>query len=62
MRRITSLIFCLLLTGKIVAQPPSTSGQSTQKPKVVIGLVVENMRPDYIHRYWDKFGPDGFKK
>lgn len=62
MRRITSLIFCLLLAGKIIAQPPSTSGQSTQKPKVVIGLVVENMRPDYIHRYWDKFGPDGFKK
>jgi hypothetical protein len=24
--------------------------------------VVENMRPDYIQRYWNKFQPDGFKK
>ncbi len=32
------------------------------KPKVVIGIVVENMRPDYIQRYWDKFQPNGFKK
>jgi hypothetical protein len=32
------------------------------KPKVVVGIVVENMRPDYIQRYWDKFQPDGFKK
>lgn len=31
-------------------------------PKVVIGIVVENMRPDYVQRYWDKFNSDGFKK
>lgn len=29
---------------------------------MVIGLVIENMRPDYIHRYWNKFDTDGFKK
>jgi len=32
------------------------------KPKVILGIVVENMRPDYIQRYWNKFGEDGFKK
>ncbi len=32
------------------------------KPKVVIGIIVENMRPDYIQRYWDKFQQNGFKK
>ncbi|MBN1986755.1 MAG: alkaline phosphatase family protein, partial [Prolixibacteraceae bacterium] len=32
------------------------------QPRVVIGIVVENMRPDYIQRYWSKFGNDGFKK
>ena len=36
-------------------------GNQTQ-PKVVIGIVVENMRPDYIQRYWNKFQPNGFKK
>jgi predicted AlkP superfamily pyrophosphatase or phosphodiesterase len=33
-----------------------------KKPKLVVGLVVENMRPDYIQRYWSKFGEEGFKK
>jgi hypothetical protein len=29
---------------------------------VVVGIVVENMRPDYIQRFWNKFQNDGFKK
>ncbi len=33
-----------------------------EKPKIVIGIIVEQMRYDYIERYWDKFGEDGFKK
>ena len=48
----------LLIPGKSFAQP----SQNFKKPKVVIGIVVENMRPDYIQRYWDKFGANGFKK
>jgi predicted AlkP superfamily pyrophosphatase or phosphodiesterase len=32
------------------------------RPKLVLGIVVENMRPDYIQRYWDKFQPNGFRK
>ncbi len=32
------------------------------RPKVVVGIVVENMRPDYIQRFWNKFGENGFKK
>ena len=41
------------------AQPLKTG---FKKPKVVIGIVVENMRPDYIDRFWDRFGDNGFKK
>ena len=36
--------------------------RSKKPPKVVIGIVVENMRPDYIDRYWNTFGYDGFRK
>ncbi|HOY38621.1 MAG: alkaline phosphatase family protein [Bacteroidales bacterium] len=32
------------------------------KPKLVVGIVVEQMRYDYLTRYWDKFGENGFKK
>ncbi len=33
-----------------------------QKPKLIVGLVVDQMRNDYIYRYWDRFGEGGFKK
>jgi predicted AlkP superfamily pyrophosphatase or phosphodiesterase len=32
------------------------------KPKLVVGIVIDQMRYDYIFRYWDKFGNDGFKR
>ena len=35
---------------------------SAAAPRLIVGLVVENMHPDYIDRYWDKFGEDGFKR
>ena len=44
--------------GFLFAQP----GANSSKPKVVIGIVVENMRPDYIQRYWNMFQPNGFKR
>ncbi|WP_426058519.1 alkaline phosphatase PafA [Hymenobacter sp. B1770] len=32
------------------------------RPKLVVGIVVDQMRYDYIYRYWSKFGNDGFKR
>lgn len=32
------------------------------KPKLVVGIVIDQMRYDYIFRFWDKFGNEGFKK
>ncbi|MCG6188870.1 alkaline phosphatase family protein [Maribellus maritimus] len=57
------VIFILLITSwfanPLMAQ--STTGVQSQ-PKVAVGIVVENMRPDYIQRYWNKFQSNGFKK
>jgi predicted AlkP superfamily pyrophosphatase or phosphodiesterase len=33
-----------------------------EKPKLVITLVVEQMRNDYLQRYWDKMGNNGFRR
>ena len=33
-----------------------------QKPKLVVGIVVDQMRVDYLSRYESKFGEGGFKK
>ncbi len=32
------------------------------RPKLIIGIVVEQMRYDYIERYWEKYESGGFKK
>ncbi|TBW27401.1 alkaline phosphatase PafA [Gramella sp. KN1008] len=32
------------------------------KPKLVVGIVVDQMRYDYLTRFWNKFGEDGFKR
>ena len=32
------------------------------KPKLVVGIVVDQMRYDYIYTYWDKLSANGFKK
>jgi len=57
-----SFLFSLFFIGFAAAQAPSNYTINAQKPKVVIGLVVENMRPDYVQRYWNKFQANGFKK
>lgn len=31
-------------------------------PKLVIGIVIDQMRYDYLYRYWDKYGDGGFKR
>lgn len=40
------------------ADPAPTSLQ----PKLVVGIVVDQMRYDYLYRYWNDYGNDGFKK
>ncbi len=31
-------------------------------PKLVVGIVVDQMRTDYLYRYWNNFGEGGFKR
>lgn len=33
-----------------------------QQPKLVVGIVVDQMRYDYLFRFYDKYGNGGFKK
>jgi predicted AlkP superfamily pyrophosphatase or phosphodiesterase len=37
-------------------------GQSKARPKIVIGIVVDQMRWDYLYKFRDRFGNDGFKR
>ena len=33
-----------------------------KRPKLVVGIVVDQMRPDYLTRFYDQLGDGGFKK
>jgi len=54
------IVLVFIFSHSVTAQPNNET--QDKKPKVVIGIVVENMRPDYIDRFWNKFQPNGFKK
>ena len=36
--------------------------KNNKKPKLVIGIVIDQMRYDYLTRFADKYGEDGFKR
>ena len=56
------LIFILISVFSNPVSAQRKKEKQVNKPKVVIGIVVENMRPDYIQRFWNKFEANGFKK
>ncbi len=56
------LLFILISVFSTPVSAQRKTNPTIDKPKVVIGIVVENMRPDYIQRYWNKFQSKGFKK
>ncbi len=39
-----------------------SSFSKIERPKLVVGLVVDQMRWDYLSYYYDKYGEDGFKR
>jgi predicted AlkP superfamily pyrophosphatase or phosphodiesterase len=53
MRKIIVALFCLTGFIKTTAQ---------DKPKLVVGIVVDQMRQEYLYRFEKKFGNGGFKR
>ncbi|WP_299106954.1 alkaline phosphatase PafA [uncultured Tenacibaculum sp.] len=58
MRKISifTLIFSVLFSACKIEQKTST------KPKLVVGIVVDQMRYDYLTRFQNKYGEGGFKR
>ena len=55
----------LVLSVSFVIQQTSAQQPGripSENPKLIIGIVIEQMRSDYISRFWDKFGEGGFKR
>ena len=55
------LLFTVAMTMCVV-QATMAHTSFGERPKLVVGIVVDQMRWDYLGRYYDKFGDDGFKR
>ncbi len=52
----------LLITLFAIVAFQLTALSQSAKPKLVVGIVVDQMRQDYLLRFADKYGDDGFKR
>ncbi|MGI8600599.1 MAG: alkaline phosphatase family protein [Chitinophagaceae bacterium] len=57
MKRSVFFVPLLLLIQLLLVQK-----MNAQKPKLIVGIVVDQMRWDYLYRYSDRYGNEGFKR
>ncbi len=62
MKKILSTLILIVVAISTIAQTTKPLVKPISKPKLVVGIVIDQMRYDYIYRFWDKYGNDGFKK
>lgn len=56
---LTFLAICLAFGSCLLGQKPK---ENNPVPKLVVGIIVDQMRNDFIYRYWDRFSAGGFKR
>ena len=54
---IAFLCLSLFIFGNVCAQ-----NKHNKKPKLIVGIVIDQMRYDYLTRFADKYSEDGFKR
>lgn len=66
MRHIFQFLFITFLASSVSAQEEQRDFDASvdlrAHPKLVVGVVVDQMRYDYLTRFWDRFGEDGFRR
>jgi predicted AlkP superfamily pyrophosphatase or phosphodiesterase len=63
MKKIIFINILLLLTSSMLfAQKDKVQKMQLERPKLVVGIVVDQMRWDYLYRYYDKYETGGFKR
>lgn len=53
------IYICILLSMSVLKAQDNTA---LNRPKLVVGIVVDQMRWDYLYRYYERYGNDGLKK
>jgi predicted AlkP superfamily pyrophosphatase or phosphodiesterase len=56
------VVLLFLLSIFIFSISDELKGQNEKSPKLVVGIVIDQMRYDYLYRYWDQYSENGFKR
>jgi predicted AlkP superfamily pyrophosphatase or phosphodiesterase len=57
------LLLLLFVSHTVFSQVSSPVKNSVKRPKLIVGIVVDQMRWDYLYRYYDRYAPNGgFKR
>jgi predicted AlkP superfamily pyrophosphatase or phosphodiesterase len=49
-------------TAKLKSQQTVTGTKQISRPKLVVGMVIDQMRWDYLYRYYNRYSSGGFKR
>lgn len=60
--RLKFLLFFCCLSSFFGAIAQQSLPDQLQRPRLVIGIVVDQMRWDFLYRYYDQYGEGGFKR
>jgi len=60
----TSIIFLAVIISLVqcTRKDGVHTGERSKHPRLVVGIVIDQMRYDFLYRYWDKYGNGGFKR
>jgi predicted AlkP superfamily pyrophosphatase or phosphodiesterase len=61
LKKIISILL-IAFCAQAVGQTKPVNSAGVPRPKIVIGLVIDQMRWDYLYRYYDRYQSNGFKR
>lgn len=56
------LTISLILVSTSAFSQKNNPKSKLERPKLVVGIVVDQMRWDFLYRYYERYGEDGFKR
>ncbi|MBI2730067.1 MAG: alkaline phosphatase family protein [Sphingobacteriales bacterium] len=60
--KFVSVAIAIIFVINCSAQKTPSAVTKLSRPKLVVGVVIDQMRWDYLYRYYNRYGNDGFKR
>lgn len=60
--RLMPTICLALIASLALAGATAAPREHHERPRLVVGIMVDQMRYDYLYRFWDQYGDNGFRR